>query len=155
MKEPLELRSWWIACRGVGLAWAQSGSHMVPRNASCTTYSASCPICIATLLLLARCLHIALLLHWAALIVTSNLRAVLTYTLLLWAAGCWCGPFYGLFVLWLLCLLRSQVLIVILRIVRLGNMTIVLGFAAEYVFAIDANAVDQQQAPFDEHCWFP
>lgn len=34
-------------------------------------------------------------------------------------------------------------------------MTIVLGFAAEHVFAIYANAVDQQQAPFDEHCWFP
>ena len=84
------------------MAWAKSGSHVLPCNASCTAYGVSGPIRVATLLLLARCLHIALLLRWAALIVTESLRAVLTYTLLLWAAGCWCGLFCGLLVLWLL-----------------------------------------------------
>ena len=114
MKEPLELRSWWIACRGVGLAWAQSGTHMVPRNASCTTYGAPCPICIATLLLRAWSLHVAWLLRWAALIATRCLRTILTHTLLLLAAGCWCGSFCGLLVLGLLYLLLVLVLTAIL-----------------------------------------
>ena len=84
------------------------------RSASCTAYSMSCPVRIATLLLRAWSLHVALLLRWAALIATRCLRAILTHTLLLLAAGCWCGSFCGLLVLGLLCLLLVLVLTAIL-----------------------------------------